>query len=150
MRGIKTLSQILIEELGRQKILGTDIPNIILDNLNPRFSIRPYQKDVFKFLVNYFKEDFDNKPSQNHQLLFHMATGSGKTLIMAGAILYLYSLGYRNFLFFVNSNNIIDKTRENFLNSINSKFLFNNPISFKDKRINICEVDNFGLQIQMT
>ena len=49
-------------------------------------------------------------------LLFNMATGSGKTLIMAGLILYLYEKGYRNFLFFVNSTNIIEKTKDNFLN----------------------------------
>ena len=52
-----------------------------------------------------------------------MATGSGKTLIMAGAIIYLYKQGYRNFLFFVNSTNIINKTRENFLNPLSSKYL---------------------------
>ena len=38
-----------------------------------------------------------------------MATGSGKTLIMACAILTLYQKGYRNFLFFVNSNNVLTK-----------------------------------------
>ena len=43
-----------------------------------------------------------------------MATGSGKTLIMAGIILYLYDKGYRNFLFFVNSDNVIEKTKDNF------------------------------------
>ncbi|MDA0062985.1 DEAD/DEAH box helicase family protein [Brachyspira hyodysenteriae] len=31
--------------------------------------------------------------------MFNMATGSGKTLIMASLILYLYEKGYRNFLF---------------------------------------------------
>jgi type III restriction enzyme len=58
-----------------------------------------------------------------------MATGSGKTLMMAGLILYLYEKGYRNFLFFVNSNNIIDKTRDNFLNDISIKYLFNKPLA---------------------
>ncbi len=38
-----------------------------------------------------------------------MATGSGKTLIMAGLMLYLYKQGYRNFLFFVNLSNIVEK-----------------------------------------
>ena len=55
-----------------------------------------------------------------------MATGSGKTLIMAGAILELYRLGYRNFIFFVNTDTIIRKTKENFLNPNSSKYLFNN------------------------
>ena len=48
-----------------------------------------------------------------------MATGSGKTLGMAGLILYLYTKGFRNFLFFVNSNNSIKKTKDNFLNTLN-------------------------------
>jgi len=72
-----------------------------------------------------------------------MATGSGKTLMMAGLILYLYQQGYRNFLFFVNSTNIIDKTRDNFLNDLSIKYLFNSPISFNDKKITLKEVDNF-------
>lgn len=143
MIDIKLLSQLLIEELGKRKIEGTPIPSVISSNLNAKFPIRPYQEKAFQYLVNYFEESFDGKPRQNHQLLFHMATGSGKTLIMAGTILYLYKMGYRNFLFFVNSTNIIDKTRENFLNSVSSKFLFNESISLNDKRIRISEVENF-------
>src|SRR6185437_7447611 len=72
-----------------------------------------------------------------------MATGSGKTLMMAGLILYLYEKGYRNFLFFVNSTNIIDKTRDNFLNDTSIKYLFNKSISLGDKKISFQEVDNF-------
>jgi len=72
-----------------------------------------------------------------------MATGSGKTLMMAGLILYLYEKGYRNFLFFVNSTNIIDKTRDNFLNDTSIKYLFNKSISFGNKKISLQEVSNF-------
>ena len=72
-----------------------------------------------------------------------MATGSGKTLIMAGLMLYLYEKGFRNFLFFVNSNNIIRKTKDNFLNPQSSKYLFNNKIIVNDKEINIKETDTF-------
>src|SRR5207253_8465117 len=72
-----------------------------------------------------------------------MATGSGKTLMMAGLILYLYQQGYRNFLFFVNSTNIIKKTKDNFLNDTSIKYLFNNPLSWDDKKITLREVDNF-------
>ncbi|CAH1762982.1 6204_t:CDS:2 [Entrophospora sp. SA101] len=64
-----------------------------------------------------------------------MATGSGKTLMMAGLILYLYEKGYRNFLFFVNSTNIIDKTKDNFLNDTSIKYLFNKSLSWEDKKI---------------
>ncbi|CAG8472670.1 20117_t:CDS:10 [Cetraspora pellucida] len=88
------------------------------------------------------EENFEGKSNQP-QLLFLMATGSGKTLMMAGLILYLYQQGYRNFLFFVNSTNIIDKTRDNFLNDTSIKYLFNKSISFEDKKIILQEVDNF-------
>lgn len=139
----KTLFQTLIEELGKRSIEATKLPICILNNLNPKFPIRPYQERAFRFFLNYWNEDFDGKPKQNHQLLFHMATGSGKTLMMAGLILYLYEKGYRNFIFFVNNNNIIEKTKDNFLNQQSTKYLFSNSISFEDKRVNFHELDNF-------
>jgi len=86
--------------------------------------------------------DFDGKQARPH-LLFHMATGSGKTLIMAGAMLYLYEQGYRNFLFFVNHTNIIEKTKDNFLNAASSKYLFAQQIEVNGKRVEIRKVDNF-------
>ena len=117
------------------------IPDYITDNLNPYFELRPYQSEAFeRFLYYLGNERLCQKPSQ---ILFHMATGSGKTLIMAGAILHLYSKGYRNFLFFVNSDNIINKTRDNFLNQNSRKYLFSETISFGVQKPIIKEVDNF-------
>ncbi len=72
-----------------------------------------------------------------------MATGSGKTLIMAGLILYLYQQGYRNFLFFSTSTNIIEKTKDNFLNNFSKKYQFNQKIIFDNKNIKINQVDSF-------
>jgi type III restriction enzyme len=72
-----------------------------------------------------------------------MATGSGKTLVMAGLMLYLYEKGFRNFLFFVNSNNIIKKTKDNFLNPQASKYLFNDKIVIDGKEVYIKETDTF-------
>lgn len=115
--------------------------NDVVTNLNPKFSIRPYQIEAFA-RFKYYTEQYPNKNLPVH-LLFHMATGSGKTLVMAGVILDLYLKGYRNFIFFVNSTSIIEKTKDNFLNTSSSKYLFNDTISFGDKRINIVEVDNF-------
>ena len=89
---------------------------IILDNLRLGSEIRPYQKETFGRFIYYLNEYQARPKGVPTQLLFHMATGSGKTLIMAGLIVYLYNKGYRNFLFFVNSTNIIEKTRDNFLN----------------------------------
>ncbi|MDH6003326.1 DEAD/DEAH box helicase family protein, partial [Vibrio aestuarianus] len=56
----------------------------------------------------------------------------------------LYKRRYRNFLFFVNSTNIIKKTKENFLNKGSSKYLFNSTINIDGEQINIKEVENFA------
>ena len=139
----KELHQVLTEELGKRNIEATAVPMTITDNVNPLFPIRDYQLDAFKYFLNYWSESFEGKPRQNHHLLFHMATGSGKTLIMAGLIAYLYGQGYRNFLFFVNSRNIVDKTRDNFLNKSSRKYLFADTISIGDKRVNVRESESF-------
>ena len=92
----------------------------IARNLNPKFELREYQKEA----LGRFGFYFGGYQQRRHpaQLLFHMATGSGKTLIMAANILQLYKQGYRKFIFFVNSTNIIEKTRDNFLNSLSEKY----------------------------
>ena len=95
--------------------LNREIPDWLRENLNPKFQLRPYQDEAFSRFFHCQDNDFPGKERPLH-LLFNMATGSGKTLIMAGLILYLYEKGYRNFLFFVNSTNIIEKTKDNFLN----------------------------------
>lgn len=119
--------------------LETD-PNII-SNLNQKFELRPYQIEAFS-RFNFYMSQFPNRKLPI-QLLFHMATGSGKTLVMAGLILDLYQRGYRNFIFFVNSTNIIEKTKDNFLNTLSSKYLFNQAIYYSDKQIDIIEAENF-------
>ena len=116
------------------------LPNYIPENLNPGFELRPYQKDAFENFITHFEGKNCPKPTQ---VLFHMATGSGKTLIMAGLMLYLYKQGYRNFLFFVNLTNIVEKTKENFLNSTSTKYLFADEIVLDGERVRINQVDNF-------
>ena len=113
----------------------------IAQNLNPKFELREYQKEALGRFDFYFGGY--QKRAHPAQLLFHMATGSGKTLIMAANILYLYKLGYRNFIFFVNSINIIEKTKDNFLNPLSEKYLFAPKIKFGEKEIFIKEVQNF-------
>jgi Uncharacterized protein conserved in bacteria len=75
-----------------------------------------------------------------------MATGSGKTLIMAANILQLYKKGYRNFVFISTLNNILEKTKENFLNNSedNQKYLFSDLINIDGNQVHIKEVDNFN------
>ena len=119
-----------------------EMPDSITQNLNPEFELRPYQEDAFASFIHYFNNDLPGKENPLH-LLFNMATGSGKTLIMAGLILYLYEKGYRNFLFFVNSTNIIEKTKDNFLNPRFSKYLFSENIHIQGEHIEVSEVENF-------
>ncbi len=121
----------------RKKIV--ECPKYIAENLNPKFNLRDYQVHAFENFV----EHFEGEHPHPLQVLFHMATGSGKTLIMAGLIIYLYRQGYRNFLFFVNLTNIIDKTQENFLNSTSTKYLFADEIIIDGEKIRINAVENF-------
>ena len=135
------LYDIIIQQFGKQYLENLEVPNYITGNLKHR--IRPYQKEAFQRYMLFQTEDFAGKPNKPFHLLYNMATGSGKTLVMAGLILYLYKNGYRNFLFFVNSNNIIKKTKENFLNPLASKYLFSEKIVIDGKVIQIKEVENF-------
>jgi type III restriction enzyme len=128
---------------GKEQAYKQLVPAYIPGNLASKFKLRPYQKEAFGRFVYYFSE-YESKPEGPVQNLFHMATGSGKTLIMAGLMIYLYKKGYRNFLFFVDSSNIIDKTRHNFLDPVSSKYLFADPIQIEDQQVQINEVDNFS------
>jgi len=130
-----------LKEAHGEDYFTSRIDNEIVQNLNPKFKLREYQKEAlgrFDFYFNgYQKKQF---PAQ---LLFHMATGSGKTLVMAANILQLYKQGYRNFIFFVNSVNIIEKTKDNFLNPLSEKYLFAPKIKFGEKQVEIKEVQTF-------
>lgn len=138
----KYLYERLVEEFGKRTIAQTEIPASLKDNLSKNFDLRPYQIEAFQRFICYYKNDLDFKERPSH-LLFNMATGSGKTLIMAGLILYLYEQGYRNFLFFVNSTNIIEKTKDNFLNPASIKYLFNQEITIGNRRLRVNPVENF-------
>ena len=128
-----------VESMG---FLKQDIPDSVRLNLSPKFELRPYQVRAFARFFHCYKNDFPNKSYPLH-FLFNMATGSGKTLIMAGLILYLYEQGYRNFLFFVNSTNIIEKTKDNFLNPASIKYLFAPEITIGSRRVRVTPVENF-------
>lgn len=113
-----------------------DIPYDITSSLiNP---LRFYQENALKRFIYYFEKS-KNK-SSNH-LLFEMATGSGKTLTMASLILYLYKKGYRNFVFFVNSTTILEKTKINFIDSASTKHLFK-TIELDNQRVEIKAINN--------
>lgn len=76
----------LFEKLDTLSSFGyyKEFPKFIEENLTSSFELREYQKKAFQNFVTYYENDSlryqDNNPLQ---VLFHMATGSGKTVIMA-------------------------------------------------------------------
>lgn len=132
----------LYEKLDGLREFGTvsEMPKIIPENLNQSFELRQYQTQAFENFITYYEGPKRPKPTQ---VLFHMATGSGKTLIMAGLIIYLYRHGYRNFLFFVNLSNIVEKTKDNFLNPASPKYLFADNLIIDGEHVQVRKVDNF-------
>lgn len=138
------MSQTLTQEfdaLAKYGALKSDIPDDITGNIAPQIELRPYQRTALERWLFYI-DKYEGRPKAPH-LLFHMATGSGKTVLMAALILDLYRRGYRNFLFFVNSAQIIDKTKENFLNPASAKHLFAPTVRIDDKPVDIRAVDTF-------
>lgn len=138
------MSQTLTEQIdavAKFGMLKADIPDDITGNLAPQIELRPYQRTALERWLFYI-DKYEGRPKAPH-LLFHMATGSGKTVLMAALILDLYRRGYRNFLFFVNSAQIIEKTKENFLNPASAKHLFAPSVRIDDKPVDIRAVDTF-------
>ena len=133
-----------LDILSKNNAIDKQIPQSITQNLNPKYPLREYQIEAFARFIHYQKNGVSGNPAPKPlHLFFNMATGSGKTLIMAGLILYLYEQGYQNFLFFVNADNIIEKTKDNFLNSDSKKYLFNEYIYLNGEQTTISRVDTF-------
>lgn len=118
-----------------------EVPDYIQDNLS--HPLREYQGQALKQLI--YTQDLDNADLSFNHLLFHMATGSGKTLVLAATILYLFKEHkQQNFIFFVNSDAIIKKTYDNLTNESSSKYLFRKEgIVIDGQRISIQVVDVF-------
>lgn len=124
-----------------------EVPNYVKSNLKDE--LRFYQEEAFRRFQlmqdDLYSSGISDAGYQRKHLLFNMATGSGKTMVMASLMLYLYKeLGYQNFIFLVNTDAIIKKTQENMLNSSSTKYLFNpNGIFIDGEQIIIQAVDNF-------
>ncbi|MFT2606986.1 DEAD/DEAH box helicase family protein [Helicobacter pylori] len=114
-----------------------ELPTHITSNLKKE--LRDYQKQA---IYNYLEKRQFN-PTQKH-FMFEMATGSGKTLVMAGLILECYKQGYQNFIFFVNSTSILEKTKLNFIDSVSSKYLFSENININDENTEIKSINNLN------
>ncbi|MGL2442556.1 DEAD/DEAH box helicase family protein, partial [Helicobacter pylori] len=114
-----------------------ELPTHITSNLKKE--LRDYQKQA---IYNYL-EKRKSHPTQKH-FMFEMATGSGKTLVMAGLILECCKQGYQNFIFFVNSTSILEKTKLNFTDSVSSKYLFSENININDENTEIKSINNLN------
>ena len=131
-----------LQELDKLGLFGENYQNpaYIQDNLKD--DLRPYQAQALRYL-HYTQKSGEAIIHYKH-LLFNMATGSGKTMVMAGTMLYLFKqYGYQNFIFFVHTDAIIQKTKENLLNIQSSKYLFKNPIEIEGEQITIEPVETF-------
>lgn len=149
----------LFEEL-KAKAYDLDIPKLkladfryITDNL--KYKLFKWQEEALLNFLTFEAIKEQEESFEPTHLLFNMATGAGKTLVMAATILYYYKKGYRNFIFFVNQNNIVGKTEENLCNSSHNKYLFAQNIVIDDQTINIKKVNTFAdfsddIQIKFT
>lgn len=68
-----------------------NIPGYITKNL--RYPLRPYQEEAVGRYLHHHSREEDNEEDSKEQILFNMATGSGKTLLMAAIILEKYKQG---------------------------------------------------------
>lgn len=116
-----------------------EFPSVISDNISK--PLRDYQINAIKHFIYVF-ENFGMEHARH--LLFNMATGTGKTLTMAGIILYLYEFGYRNFIFLVHQVQIKDQAVKNFTDYKFDKYLFNpKGIKIGGKNIRIHAIERF-------
>jgi len=153
MADIKNLYETIGEKAFRLRLPFPEIPQYVSNNL--KYSFFDWQKNAFENFLTFQAIKERENPNEPTHLMFNMATGTGKTLLMASTILYYYNQGYRHFLFFVNQNNIVDKTENNFIDNTHTKYLFKEKIVIDDKTITIKKVDTFsdnpqGIEIKFT
>ena len=134
MKNDKKLYEEVISEIGNQGLREIEIPGYIVENISKE--LRPYQENGLKY---YFG---NKKYFKKRHLMFNMATGSGKTLMMASLILDCYKEGYRDFIFFVNSTAILEKTKYNFADKNSNKYLFKENIIIDSKNVEINIIDS--------
>ncbi|MDR3234277.1 MAG: DEAD/DEAH box helicase family protein [Planctomycetaceae bacterium] len=115
-----------------------ELPAFISNNLNKTKRLRLYQTEAVKRFIYLF----EHERSAAAHWLFNMATGSGKTLVMAACVLYLYEQGYRNFLFLVNQTQIKDQAKKCLTEYKYSKYLFNpNGVKFCGRKVEVHTVE---------
>lgn len=160
MANNKTLFEVIENErkaVKKYKPELLEMPEFTSKNL--KYDFFEWQKSALENFLIFDRtsklDDFPDLKNKPTHLLFNMATGAGKTMMMAALILYYFEKGYRHFLFFVNQNNIVDKTENNFIGSTHAKFLFTEKILQGDTVIPIRKVEMFsphsdGIEIKFT
>ena len=160
MTNDKTLFEVIENErkaVKKYKPELLEIPEFTSKNL--KYDFFEWQKSALENFLIFDRtselDDFPDLKNKPTHLLFNMATGAGKTMMMAALILYYFEKGYRHFLFFVNQNNIVDKTENNFIDPTHAKFLFTEKILQGDTVIPIRKVETFsphsdGIEIKFT
>ena len=144
MRKIKLPLVDLLEEKRKIDTFSNKNPFIIPGYIkaNLKHKLRPYQNHAL-FNLDWTQHNSAADYKYN-QLLFNMATGSGKTDVLAALILYCYTeFAYHNFLFVVNTNAVVAKTCDNLLNTASPKYLFSQPLTIHGQRIEIRSVTRF-------
>lgn len=149
----KYLFEKLNERAFKLRLQYPEIPKYITENI--KYELFDWQSDAILNFLNYEQVKEAEEDFNPTHLMFNMATGTGKTLIMAALILYYYKQGYRDFIFFVNQNNIVGKTEENLINPSHNKYLFSSSIVIDDKVVKIKKVNTFAnesddIQIKFT
>ena len=88
-------------QIGKKNISKIEMPEYITGNL--KHSLWDWQKEALQYFFSFDNPEYEYEKSENGptHLMFNIATGSGKTLLMAGLILFYYKKGHRNFIFFV-------------------------------------------------
>ncbi|VEJ38988.1 type III restriction enzyme, res subunit [Neisseria meningitidis] len=160
MANNKTLFEVIENErkaVKKYKPELLEMPEFTSKNL--KYDFFEWQKSALENFLIFDRtsklDDFPDLKNKPTHLLFNMATGAGKTMMMAALILYYFEKGYRHFLFFVNQNNIVDKTENNFIDPAHAKFLFTEKILQGDTVIPIRKVEMFsphsdGIEIKFT
>ncbi len=143
---LKLLNALNSTDLFSQQMRKMDqLPLYISDNL--KHKLRPYQVDAISHLDTV--RHIQGADSLYNQLMFYMATGSGKTDIMAATVLYLFhEWNYQCFLFTTHTTAVVDKTLDNFINSSSPKYLFSDPISIDGNNISIQAVSEYPTELE--
>jgi type III restriction enzyme len=144
----------IASEVGKQTLKKIELPAYLAANL--KHDLFDWQKEALQYFLAYENPEhgFKKEGSATH-LMFNMATGTGKTLVMAALLLHYYKQGYRHVLFFVNTNNIVGKTEANLMEASHPKYLFKDRIVINDETIILNKVEVFsndpqGMEIKFT